>query len=350
MLYDNRTIIDADIPLIDAHVHMRSPGLYDSIRESMEAGGCSLMNIITTVQQDGSASCNSILRQYKDIAPDRFYIFGALDYRASPSEPFDPKSLSVSERDALAGRLGRQPGLLKAAGFDGIKLIESKPTSRRFLPFPLDSDIYAPFFAAAQSERMPLLWHVGDPPDFWNPDRIHANARARGWLYDRPGDPSLSTMRNEAENVLDRYPQLIVIFAHFYFLGHDLARARNMLHRYPNIYFDTTPGGQMYKFFNDRREEARNFFIEFQNRLIFGTDLASSRDSAQWPAQGASRLWRSLRAFFGTSDEMPDSFPGMHFLLPGESMLGLNLPKEVLFKLYSGNFRNAAGMTPSRLC
>jgi len=345
---ESQALLHPDVPLVDAHVHMNAAGLYDSIRESMDAAGCARINFITTPRKDGGND-NEVLLQYKERDPDRFYAFGALDYRGPDGEALEPLTMTGAARKALAERLGRQPARLKSLGFDGIKMIESKPASRRFLPFPLDSDVYAPFFAAADKERFPLLWHVGDPEDFWNPERIHSAARARGWLYNQPGDPSLETVRREAENVLARHPNLIVIFAHFYFLGNKLPRARKMFQAFPCVRFDVTPGGQMYKFFNDQREEARRFFIEFQDGLIYGSDLSSSRDTKRWNAQGAANIWRSMRAYFGSEGVMPDNFPGARFLAPGETIRGLNLPKETLAKLLHENFERVAGKAPANL-
>jgi predicted TIM-barrel fold metal-dependent hydrolase len=346
---NDKTVFHPDIPLIDVHVHMEIPGLYDSIRESMDAVGIKRINLLSTARKNGG-HVNDVLLHYKEKDPERFYIFASLDYQGSGGEAFDPTTMTAADRGALAERLGQQPARLKAQGFDGIKLLESKPDRRRDFPFPLDGEVYAVFFAAVDKERLPLLWHVGDPEDFWNPEKIRDFARAAGWLYDKPGDPALETMRGEAENVLARHPNLTVVFAHFYFLANKLPRARKMFETYPNVNFDVTPGAQMYRFFNDQREEARRFFIEFQDRIVVGTDLVSWRGQPTWNAKGAANVWRRMRAYFGSDEAMPREFPGMNnFFAPDETLRGLDLPKETLVKLFHGNFERVAGSAPAKL-
>jgi len=341
MAEDFAEVLFPDIPLIDGHVHVRSPDLVGAIAEGMDSGGCLRLAFVSITRPEGTQ--NEMLRRYKKANADRFYTFGALDYGAEVW--LNPNQAGVK---ALAARLGEQPARLKAEGFDGIKMIESKPTSRRRLPWPLDSEVYAQFFANAEKTGLPLIWHVGDPPQFWDPHQIHAAARARGWLYDRPGDASLEQMRSEAENVLRRHLGLRVIFAHFFFLSHELDRARAMFKRHPNVCFDTTPGAQMFINFIPKREEAREFFLEFQDRIIFGTDLndgsfAAGRDC------GGGRQHRLARAYYGTDGVMPSNFPGADRVPEGQEIQGLELPKDALRSVFAENFERIVGKKPASL-
>lgn len=310
----------------------------------MERGGCTRINLLS-ITWEGWSNQNQLLRRYKQRYPGRFYTFGCPDYTG-----LFPKDVADADVNAVSEQLGEQPARLRAGGFDGIKLIESKPVARRKLPFPLNGELYARFFTAAEQEDLPVLWHVGDPECFWDPEAITPWARERGWLYDQPGDPSLESFRQEAEDVLRRHPDLRVIFAHLYFLGDKLDRAGQLLRTFPNVYLDTTPGTQMYVFFNAQRDVAQQFFLEFQDRLIFGTDLGASslRDPTAWSVGGAVKMYHHLRAYFATDDTMPPDFPGTDRLPAGHVMRGLGLPEEVLIKLFHGNFERLAGEEPAR--
>ncbi|MCX7016382.1 MAG: amidohydrolase family protein, partial [Candidatus Sumerlaeota bacterium] len=295
-------ILYPEIPLVDIHVHIHGPELVGPIVEGMTGGGCVRLGLLG-ISRHAVMHADTLLR-YKKAHPGSFYIFGGLDYGEETWK--DPKQ---ADTKALAARLGEQPERLKAQGFDGFKIIESKPTSRRQLPWSLDSAVYEPFFANAEKVGIPLLWHVGDPPQFWDPRQIHAKALQRGWLYNRPGDPSLEQMRTECENVLNRHPMLKVIFAHFYFLSNDLPRARAMFQKYPHVYFDTTPGAQMFINFLPKIDEARDFFIEWQDRIVFGTDL-HDQSFSKGRESGGGRTHRAARAYYGTDQRMPREFPG----------------------------------------
>ncbi|MCX7016201.1 MAG: amidohydrolase family protein [Candidatus Sumerlaeota bacterium] len=335
-------ILFPEIPLTDIHVHVQSPEPVGTITDGMDAGGCARLGLIGLSPSSG-AMLNDCLRRYKKAHPDRFYLFPRLDYGQGFWE--DPKG---ADTKALAARLSEQPARLKAQGFDGIKMIESKPTSRRRLPWGLDSDVYEPFFANAEKVGIPLLWHVGDPPQFWDANQIHEFARKKGWLYDKPTDPSLEQVRAEAENVLKRHPQLHVIFAHFYFLSTDFPRARAMFQRYPHVFFDTTPGAIMFIDFLPKIDEARDFFLEWGHRIVFGTDMHDV-GFARGREAGGGRMHRWTRAYYGTSELMPREFPGGDRIPEGQFFRGMNLPKTALRKLFQETVERMMGKKPAPL-
>ena len=79
------------------------------------------------------------------------------------------------------------------------------------------------------------------------------------------------------------------------------------------------------------REKVREFFIKYQDRLIYATDAGISEDSdAEKDAQYTHQVWLDDWKYF-TSDEMLTS-PN----LDGEFQ-GLKLPKEVIDKIYREN-------------
>ncbi|MCX7016745.1 MAG: amidohydrolase family protein [Candidatus Sumerlaeota bacterium] len=334
-------VVAPGIPLLDAHVHVRQIQPVEPILEGMDSAGCVRLGFVSTTRPEGNQ--NHILLAYKKANGERFYIFGAPDYGVAALE--NAIQLDVQ---AVAASLAESPARLKAQGFDGIKLIEGKPTARRFLPWPLDSEVYEGFFAAAERLKTPLVWHVGDPEIFWDPQRIYSAARERGWLYDRPGDIRLAAIRREAEHVLDRHPGLRVIFAHFYFLSADLNRARAVLRKYPSICFDTTPGAGMFIDFIPKLAEAREFFLEFEDRLVFGTDL-NDNSYARGGESGGGRALRLARAYYATDEFMPGDFPGSPRVPEGQRIRGIQLPERTLRKFFAGNFQRLAGTKPAPL-
>jgi hypothetical protein len=42
------------------------------------------------------------------------------------------------------------------------------------------------------------------------------------------------------------------------------------------VFFDLTPGAEMYFNFSSRLGEVRDFFLRYQDRLIYGTDIGAS--------------------------------------------------------------------------
>jgi predicted TIM-barrel fold metal-dependent hydrolase len=145
-----------------------------------------------------------------------------------------------------------------------VWLINGKPNCRKDSGIALDSAVYEPFFARAEAAKVPLLWHVNDPEEFWDPAAAPEWAKGPGWLYDEsyPSNPSLYA---ETERVLERHPNLTVMFAHFYFLSDFLDRAAALLDRYPNVHLDLAPGIEMLQT-QQAGSSTRRFFPQVPDR------------------------------------------------------------------------------------
>jgi predicted TIM-barrel fold metal-dependent hydrolase len=79
------------------------------------------------------------------------------------------------------------------------------------------------------------------------------------------------------------------------------------------------------------REKVRNFCIKYQDRLLYGTDLSSSNnDNRDKVSKWTHETWLDDWKYFTTEDKMTsDKFRG--------TFEGLQLPKEVVRKIYSEN-------------
>lgn len=246
-----------------------------------------------------------------------------------------------AEREKNAD-MANQAKTLMSCGFDGFKFI-CKPTAREVMRFGLNDAVFDEFFALAEQEQWPILYHVADPADFWDPARVPARAKEQGWYYgDSKIVPPYRAFYDEAEDVLRRFPRLRVVFAHFFFLSDDLDRAAYFLDTYPNILFDVTPGREMYVNFTADRPRARAFFQKYIDRFLFGTDVILYPD-AQRAEKKPHYLKKTegLRRFFETEDE---------FLFRGLPVQGIALCDADLHKLYHENAERFYGYrTPARV-
>ncbi len=316
--------------VIDCHVHLGDLASVDHMLEIREQVGFDRINLVCIVDpRRGSGHAQALVAKAK--APDGFYCFGGLDHAAA-----------ASGGKAQAPPLAEQVDRLLEAGCDGIKLIEGKPTSRGRLGFALDGDYYRDFFARAEQRDVPLLWHVGDPEEFWDPATTPKWALDHGWGYGK-GDVPKQQLYEEVEAVLGRHPRLRVIFAHFYFLSADLPQARDFLAAHPNASIDLAPGVEFLFNLSREPEAAREFFMAHAGRIVFGTDISSGAAVEQATARA------DLVRRFLESDESFTVPPEADELLePGgkTEIRGLDLPGEVLEKIYHGNFESFAGAAP----
>jgi len=319
--------------IVDCHTHLRDIAHTEHFLEIMKAAGTTRMSVMATMRPESGSGIPQAL-YLKALHPDKFYVFGGLNH-----------ATYLSQGKAQAPTLAEQVDILMNLGCDGIKMIEGKPTSRKRLPIPFDSDYYADYFARAQERDFPILWHVNDPEEFWDPQKIPTWAKEHGWGYDETFVQK-ETLYREVEEVLNRHPELKIIFAHFYFLSADLPRAGRFFENHPNTYFDLAPGIEMYYNFAKDPEASRNFFQGHQDRILYGTDIISDRtiEKASSRAEIVKRFLETRDTF--TTQPKTDPLLGS----PEEGIIrGIALPHEVLAKIFCQSFEGLAGQHPRPL-
>jgi hypothetical protein len=217
-------------------------------------------------------------------------------------------------------------------GFDGIKMIEGKPSMRKVTHLPISAPVYDRFYALLESNRVPLLLHLADPEGFWDKAYVEKWSIPREWTYIDGTFPTKETLYAELEDVLRRFPRLQITLAHFGFLSADPNRAAQFLDRHPWVNLDITPGTEMYDNFSLQSAAWRSLFIRYQDRILFGTD--NGYDAGGTVAEFAQRTAQhvaGIRRFLETAD----SFAARD----RQNWHGLKLDRAILAKIYSGNFR-----------
>ncbi|MCP4751606.1 MAG: amidohydrolase family protein, partial [Proteobacteria bacterium] len=251
-------------PMIDCHVHYADPSLMPGLIRLMDQLGIRKFNIVCTPHLDRLSLLPDALH-LKGHYPERVYVFGGLDISALFIEP------------DRAGRIfAEYVETLIELGCDGIKMIEGKPQIRKMLPIPaFDSDVLDPYWKKLEETGMPVIFHLNDPEEFWDKERIPQWALDRDWFYGDGEYVNNEDQYTEVINVLSRYPDLRVIFAHFFFLSGQLPRLTGYMDRFPNMGIDLTPGIEMYSNFSANWNAAREFFTTYQDRIYFGTDIGA---------------------------------------------------------------------------
>jgi predicted TIM-barrel fold metal-dependent hydrolase len=323
--------MSAGSAMIDCHTHLKAHDAEAGTRLLNHAAAAGVEAIaIAVVSELAGRSGNPAALVAKARHPKQIFLFAGLDYSALTQE--------VDHRLTLS--LGRQVERLRALGSDGVKMLTGKPNVRRAGGIALDSPVYEGCFARLEALGMPLLWHVNDPEEFWDPERAPEWATAPGWIYDERF-PTKESLYEECGRVLERHPNLRVIFAHFYFLSADLKRAGELLDRFPHVCFDLAPGIEMFHNFSADVEGAREFFVRYQDRILFGTDLVE--DSPASRIEVVRRCLETADVFHVPTDE-PLFWPDHR-----TTLRGLALPADALAKIYGGNFRRLIGAEPRPL-
>ncbi len=245
------------------------------------------------------------------------------------------------ERDTAAHYL-EHAKTCRAMGCDGFKMLEGKPDYRKQLGKPLDDKSFDGFYGYAEENAIPVLMHFADPRYYWDPAQWTDYMIKVGWNYDDTF-VSFEDQLKEVEGILNKFPKLNLIIAHFAFVADDFDYAHSLLSRYENVCFDLTPGSSMFKHFNNRSDDWKQFFIEHSDRILFGTDIYNWTLDGQNPEARYGRAVNLVRGFL----ESREPFYAGWFKETMEHPFGLD--DTILDKIYHDNFVRLYGNKPREL-
>jgi predicted TIM-barrel fold metal-dependent hydrolase len=314
----------AKFPVVDIHGH---PGSLTSAEEiARTAGALDTLNVRVLVSANNSSGDRlkqTIAALASSPSKDRFRILAGIDFR-NVGPGWAEKAVRQLEEDVAAGAVGvgeisKQFGL-NITKADGSRLKVDDPE--------LD-----PVFEAAARLDIPVFIHTAEPQEFFQPVDNHNErwlelALFPGRRESGPGKPTFEELITERNNLFKRHPKTRFIAAHFGWHANDLARAAQMLDQFPNVM--TEVGAILYDLGRQPRA-AHDFFVKYQDRILFGKDAFQPSEYPYY--------WR----VFETSDEYFDYYRDYHAFW---KLYGMNLPDDVLKKLYYGNALRAVKGLP----
>lgn len=320
MKYSNKTL--GYFPIIDCHTHSgNNIGSIENIMKIKENNCIKVINILSlTGSSIEKIDDNILCMLFKKMYPEDIFIFAGLPYLLKEN---------LDEGNDILKNLKKQID----NGFDGLKMIEGKPDVKKDLKYPLNSLMYYEMYDYLQKNKIPIIMHIADPENFWDINKIPSWALENGWYYGGGTYPKKESIYGEINDILKNFPELKIIFAHFYFMSSDIERASEFLEKWPGVSFDLTPGREMYENFSKYPEKWREFFVKYQDRIMFGTDNTDDIE------KGVSRI-NTIRLFLETEDT---------FKAWDLNINGIKLEKNVLTNIYSQNFERYAGKTPKKI-
>lgn len=226
---------------------------------------------------------------------------------------------------------------LMAIGFDGFKMLESKPNAHKLLQFSPDKEEYDAFFAYLEENKIPLTWHVNDPEEFWEADKVSDTAKKNGWFYGDGTFASKEDIYEEVFHVLERHPKLCVTFPHCFFMSAAPERVIALLEKYENVWIDLTPGPEMYLNFTEKHDVWVKIFKKYTHRILFGTDAKNNV-----PLHRKKQIVDMIRCFLRT----PGMYDASEYFGRAQSLCGMGLSVEETEQILSGNFRKRMGKAP----
>jgi predicted TIM-barrel fold metal-dependent hydrolase len=194
----------------------------------------------------------------------------------------------------------------------------------------IDDPELDPIWRAAARLRVPVFIHTADPQEFYQPfDNTNERWLELALFPNRrippTGHPTFEQLAAERDNLFRRHPNTTFVMAHLGWQANDLATLGKLLDELPNVH--TEVGAVLYDIGRQPRA-AREFFIRYQDRILFGKD---SFQPEEYPY-----YWR----VFETADEYFDYYRDYHAFW---KLYGMDLPDEVLRKVY---YQNALDLMP----
>jgi predicted TIM-barrel fold metal-dependent hydrolase len=318
---------------VDAHNHLGpTPFGGDwSTRPAAELAGvldeCGIARIVDLDGGHGDA-LRTELDRWLGALGERVAVFAGLDVDSWSADPGFGETEAARLREAV--RAG-------AAGLKVWKTLGLRARDGAGRLIPVDDVRLDPLWAAAGELGVPVTIHVADPIAFFEPldpanerwEELVANPDWHFWptrprdLPDVDGFPPFDELVDALEAVVVRHPRTRFIGAHVGCAAEDLARVSTILERCANFHVDIAArlgelGRQPYT--------ARDFFLRWQDRILFGTDAAPE------PAMYAvhARFLETMDESFDYGTDEPPS--------QGRWQIhGLGLPDDVLAKVYAGN-------------
>ena len=324
---------------IDCHVHYALPLAPETLIEFMDQTDTHMANLVL-VPHTQRLSCVPDALMAKVKYPDRFYVFASLD-----------ASVYFRHPKTLGKHMAKYARQMLRCGCDGIKLIEGKPNMRKMMPIPdFDLPSWEPFWAWAEADQVPILWHVNDPEEYWHPELVSEYRRKMGDVYDS-SYPSSEDQYGQVFRILERHPNLKIIFAHFFFMSHRLEKLGELFDAYPNIMVDMTPGSEMYRILSANHEEAEAFFHKYADRILYGTDAAARCVMVQlmtgFHQQENLNRVELINSFFSPETDEIRGSDGAYLLdVPDFYFRGLDLTEEELNLIFCKNFQRFVSETP----
>lgn len=304
----------AKFPFIDVHNHQdRGQSASDAERLVKDMDSLN-MRVMVNLSGGSGEELGKGLANLRGRYPKRFVVFANLDFKGIDEPGWGQKAAAQLAADVSRGAQG-----LKIFKNFGMTLKDGKGERVHVDDPRLDQVL-----EKCAELGIPVLIHTAEPASFFQPqDRFNER-----WLElkqfpgrARPPEtfPPWETLVAEQHALFAKHPKTKFIDAHLGWMGGDLARLGRLLDALPNVY---TEIGAVLAELGRQPRFARDWFIRYQDRVMFGKDT--------WAPEEYRVYFRVLES----DDEYFDYYRRRHAFW---KMYGLALPDEVLKKLYYAN-------------
>jgi predicted TIM-barrel fold metal-dependent hydrolase len=305
--------------VIDVHNHVNDAmGIEDSMPPQRVIEVMDNTNVKTVVILTGmwGEKLQKVLDTMVKPYPGRFIVFTQMDWSKIDDPNFSQEM--VAQLDDAIGRGARGLKVLKDFGL-GVKDKTGKLIT-------VDDPRMDPVWEECGRLGIPVSIHVTDPEAFFHPidntnERYEELTDHPDWSFYGPPFPSKVSILEARDRVIARHPRTTFVALHLANWPENLDYVSGELEKYPNMMVEF---GARQAELGRQPRRARDFFIKYQDRIMFGTDNGM-----------AEEMYRNHFRWLETGDEYFD-----YWGYPGQGrwkIYGMELPDPVLEKIYHLN-------------
>ena len=305
---------------IDIHNHVNDPGGIHGeevpaadVIKVMDHANVKKIVILTGMWGD---KLQGVLDKMVKPYPDRFVVFTQIDWSKINDSEFSAEM--VKQIDDAVRRGARGLKVLKDLGL-GVRDKSGKLVA-------IDDPRLDPLWEECGRLGIPVAIHSTDPEAFFTPtdkhnERYEELMRNPSWSFYGPQFPSKEKLLEERNHVFAKHPHTTFIALHVANWPENLDTVSAWLQKFPNMVVEL---GAREAELGRQPRRARQFFMEFQDRILFGTD-----------SEPDEKMYANYFRWLETGDEYFD-----YWDYPGQGrwkIYGMELPDAVLEKVYHAN-------------
>jgi len=311
--------------VIDVHNHVNDArGIEEHMDPRQVVQVMDGTNVRTVVILTGmwGEKLQKVLDEMVKPFPGRFVVFTEIDWSKIDDANFSQEM--VAQLDDAVARGARGLKILKDLGL-GVRGKDGKPIA-------VDDPRLDPVWEECGRLGIPVSIHISDPEAFFHPvdarnERYEELIEHPDWSFYGPRFPSKESLLAARDRVFARHPNTTFVALHMANWPERLDYVSEVLDHYPNVMVEF---GARQAELGRQPRRAREFFLQYQDRIMFGTDNGMSED-----------MYRNHFRWLETSDEYFD-----YWGYPGQGrwkIYGMELPDAVLEKVYHSNAKRMFG-------
>jgi uncharacterized protein len=305
--------------VIDVHNHVNDAmGIDDHMPPERVVEIMDKTNVKTVVILTGmwGEKLQKVMDEMVKPYPGRFIVFTQIDWSKIDDPNFSQEM--VAQLDDAVKRGARGLKQLKDFG------LSVRDKSGKLVT--VDDPRLDPVWEECGRLGIPVSIHVTDPEAFFHPadntnERYEELTEHPDWSFHGPQFPSKESVLQARDRMFAKHPHTTFVALHMANWPENLDYVSHLLDTLPNVMVEF---GAREAELGRQPHRAREFFIKYQDRIMFGTD--NGMDEA---------MYRNHFRWLETGDEYFD-----YWGYPGQGrweIYGMELPDAVLEKIYHKN-------------